>query len=121
MIRILPLLFLQIFFLLASCKSDPKPIEKLRGPVEPEIDKYDNLVDWAIYRGDKKANQYSELDQINAQNVHQLEKAWEYHTGEIATSNKSLNAFEDEPSLIEGNLVVCTTSRRLIALDPKTG
>ncbi len=32
-----------------------------------------------------------------------------------------LIAFEDQPSLIDGNLIVCTTSRRLIALDPQTG
>ena len=49
--------------------------------------------------------------------------AWEYHTGDVppADTNGSLIAFEDQPSLIEGNLVVCTPSRRLIALDPQTG
>ena len=49
--------------------------------------------------------------------------AWEYHTGEVppADTKGSLIAFEDQPSLIEGNLVVCTPSRRLIALDPQTG
>ena len=45
-------------------------------------DKYDNYVDWAIYRGDKKSNQYSELAQINAANVHKLKPVWEYHTGD---------------------------------------
>ena len=30
------------------------------------LDRFDNYTDWAIYRGDKKANQYSALDQINA-------------------------------------------------------
>jgi quinoprotein glucose dehydrogenase len=39
----------------------------------------------------------------------------------LSTAKTSLDAFEDEPSLIEGNLVVCSTSRRLIALDPATG
>ncbi|NND66990.1 MAG: PQQ-binding-like beta-propeller repeat protein, partial [Halioglobus sp.] len=37
------------------------------------------------------------------------------------STSDSLIAFEDQPSLIEGNLVVCTTSRRIIALDPATG
>ncbi|MBP6725271.1 MAG: PQQ-binding-like beta-propeller repeat protein, partial [Halioglobus sp.] len=66
---------------------------------------------------------YSPLTQINRDNVAALELAWEYHTGETppAGTTKSLIAFEDQPSLIEGNLVVCTTSRRLIALDPRTG
>jgi quinoprotein glucose dehydrogenase len=65
---------------------------------------------------------YSPLTQINAANVKDLQPAWEYHTGEPhSTSKKVLEAFEDEPSLIEGNLVVCTPTRRLIALDPATG
>lgn len=33
----------------------------------------------------------------------------------------SLVAFEDQPSLIEGNLVVCSVQRKLTALDPATG
>lgn len=66
---------------------------------------------------------YSPLKQITRENVANLERAWEYHTGEVppAEADGSLIAFEDQPSLIEGNLVVCTTSRRLIALDPRTG
>ncbi len=66
---------------------------------------------------------YSPLNQINRDNVADLALAWEYHTGEVAPAGTtdSLIAFEDQPSLIEGNLVVCTPSRRLIALDPQTG
>jgi quinoprotein glucose dehydrogenase len=64
---------------------------------------------------------YSPLAQINASNVKDLAPAWEYHTGETDNSKSSLDVFEDQPSMIEGNLVVCTTSRRLIALDPSTG
>jgi quinoprotein glucose dehydrogenase len=64
---------------------------------------------------------YSPLTQISADNVGNLQTAWEYHTGEISLDNKALDAFEDEPSLIDGNLIICTTSRRLIALDPASG
>ena len=66
---------------------------------------------------------YSPLQQINRGNVANLELAWEYHTGEVppADTTGSLIAFEDQPSLIEGNLVICTTSRRIVALDPRTG
>ncbi len=64
---------------------------------------------------------YSPLKQINAGNVKSLQKAWEYHTGEVSHDSHVLDAFEDEPSLIDGNLIICTTSRRLIALDPATG
>jgi quinoprotein glucose dehydrogenase len=64
---------------------------------------------------------YSPLTQINVGNVENLTLAWEYHTGEVSHATNVLDAFEDEPTVIEGNLVVCTTSRRLIALDPVTG
>ncbi|MCG8312588.1 MAG: pyrroloquinoline quinone-dependent dehydrogenase, partial [Pseudomonadales bacterium] len=65
---------------------------------------------------------YSPLKKISKANVAQLEVAWEYHTGDGAHPKPgSLTSFQDQPSMIEGNLVVCTTHRRVIALDPKTG
>jgi quinoprotein glucose dehydrogenase len=64
---------------------------------------------------------YSPLTQINTKNIEDLKLAWEYHTGDLSTVKKALVAFEDEPGLIEGNLVVCSTARRIIALDPATG
>lgn len=68
-------------------------------------------------------SKYSPLGQINKSNVGKLEKAWEYHTGDFPknVSKKMLVAFEDHPSMIEGNLVVCSVKRRIIALDPATG
>jgi quinoprotein glucose dehydrogenase len=64
---------------------------------------------------------YSALRQINATNVANLELAWVYHTGDTKVVPKSLTAFEDEPSIISGSLIVCSTSRKVIALDPATG
>ena len=64
---------------------------------------------------------YSPLTQVNTTTVEKLQQAWEYHTGDIGNSKTALEAFEDEPSLIDGSLVVCTIWRRLIALDPETG
>jgi len=64
---------------------------------------------------------YSPLDQINTDNVADLELAWEYHTGELDVEKGTLHAFQDAPSLIDGSLIICTTSRRLIALNPETG
>ena len=65
----------------------------------------------------QSGTKYSPLTQINAQNVGKLEKAWEYHTGEVFAKGQknALVAFEDQPNLIDGNLVVCTVSRRLIS------
>lgn len=65
---------------------------------------------------------YSPLKQITRDNVTQLQVAWEYNTGDGKEPKPgSLTSFQDQPSMIEGNLVVCSTNRRVIALDPKTG
>jgi quinoprotein glucose dehydrogenase len=68
-------------------------------------------------------SKYSPLKQIDVSNVADLQPAWIYHTGEMppGDAKNAMIAFEDQPSLIDGNLVVCTPSRRVIALDPRTG
>jgi len=70
-----------------------------------------------------RSTKYSSLKQINTQNVGNLEKAWEYHTGDLPKVDMKgmLVAFEDQPNMIDGNLVVCSVKRRIIALDPATG
>ena len=66
---------------------------------------------------------YSPLKQINTSNVDKLELAWEFHTGDVPQPGLKnvMVAFEDQPSMIEGSLVVCSTTRKIIALDPQTG
>ncbi|WP_167854764.1 pyrroloquinoline quinone-dependent dehydrogenase [Mangrovimicrobium sediminis] len=64
---------------------------------------------------------YSPLDQINRDNVNDLEVAWEFHTGDDPHKVDGLAALEDQPTLIEGNLIVCSISRKVFALDPATG
>jgi len=65
--------------------------------------------------------QYSPLAIVNRENVSQLELAWTYHNGDLAPDAPGLYALEDQPSLIEGNLIVCSISRKISALDPATG
>jgi quinoprotein glucose dehydrogenase len=79
-------------------------------------DKYDNYTDWAIYRGDKKANQYAELAQINATNVHKLEKAWEYHTGDPNAPSMYSN-----PIIVDGLMYFTTPRLHAVALNAATG
>lgn len=63
---------------------------------------------------------YSPLKQINRDNVANLEQVWEFHTGD--NPNEAMfTSFQDRPALIDGNLVVCSINRRVIALDPATG
>lgn len=79
-------------------------------------DRLDNHVDWGIYRGDKKANQYSELDQVHAGNVHRLELAWEYRHGQPEGPSMYSN-----PIVVDGLLYFTTPRVNAVALDAATG
>ncbi len=71
-------LYLSILILLVSVSCEKKSRLSDDTTAENKIpDKYDNYTDWAIYRGDKKSNQYAELAQIHAANVHKLKPVWE--------------------------------------------
>ena len=74
-------------------------------------------VDWPVYRGDPKANQYAALAQIHAANVHRLEPAWEYRTGD-ATARSTMHV---NPIVVGGVMYVTTPSLKAVALDAATG
>ncbi len=77
----------------------------------------------ATPQGQQMGSRYSPLDQVNRDNVAELELAWEYRTGALPPGDLTgtFISFQDQPSLIEGNLVVCSTRRDVVALDPATG
>ena len=74
-------------------------------------------VDWPVYRGDPKGNQYSALAQIHAGNVHRLERAWEYKTGD-ANERSTMHV---NPIVVNGVMYVTTTSLKAVALNAATG
>jgi quinoprotein glucose dehydrogenase len=74
-------------------------------------------LDWPVYRGDPKGNQYSPLAQIHAANVHRLERAWEYKTGD-ANLRSTMHA---NPIVVNGVMYVTTPSLKAVALDAATG
>ena len=74
-------------------------------------------VDWPVYRGDPKGNQYSPLAQIHAANVHRLERAWEYKTGD-ANQRSTMHA---NPVVVNGVMYVTTPSLKAVALNAATG
>ncbi len=82
-----------------------------------EPDPRDNTTDWAIYRGDKKGNQFAELAQIHAANAHRLRVAWTYHTGD-AGPRTSMYA---NPIMVDGLVYVSTPSLNAAAIDATTG
>lgn len=108
-----------IFLIASVCCShfscDAPSADKTNAP-EAAIDKYDNYTDWAIYRGDKRSNQYAELAQINATNVHKLKPVWEYHTGDPNGPSMYSN-----PIIVEGLMYFTTPRLDAVALNAVTG
>ena len=75
--------------------------------------------DWAHFHGDRTASHYSQLDQINKDNVSQLELAWTYHS-----SRKPLEARDElqcNPLVIDGRLYGTTPDGFFFAVDAATG
>lgn len=70
--------------------------------------------DWAHYLGDPSSSQYSTLSQIDRDNVHRLELAWTYETGDSAE-------YQSNNLVIDGVLYTATPSRNVTALDAATG
>ena len=85
--------------------------------VAPEIVQAFGNWDWPVYLGDQGRGQYSSLAQINATNVHRLEPAWEYHTGD-ATERSTMYS---NPLIVDGVLYAVTPSLKAVALDAATG
>lgn len=74
-------------------------------------------MDWPVYRGDQKGNQYSPLAQIHAANVHRLERAWEYKTGD-ANQRSTMHV---NPLVVDGVMYITTPSLKAVALNAANG
>jgi quinoprotein glucose dehydrogenase len=77
-------------------------------------------VDWRYYGGDSGGTRYSELAQINIENVVSLKVAWEFDTGEEVDSEKPL-ANQCQPIIVNGILYGTTSKHKLFALSAATG
>lgn len=74
---------------------------------------------WEHYGGDKTANQYSSLTQINKENVTNLQVAWTYHTGDASDTGGS--QIQCNPIIVDGVLYGASPKLKLFALDAATG
>ena len=92
------------------------------GPAGPAAPR--QASEWPSYGGDPGGQRYSVLDEITPGNVHRLEVAWTYETGDVSDGSgdvRSTTAFEVTPILVAGRLFLCTPFNRVISLDPATG
>lgn len=93
--------FLLIYLLIQSCQP-------------PEQTALDRPGDWPAFQGGPERDQYSRLDQINTNNVQNLMKAWEYHTGDSGQ-------MQCNPVIIDGILYGMTARVEPFALRADTG
>lgn len=94
--------------LLSGCGSDVTPDH------DPE-----QFRSWDTYKGDAGSSSYSSLDQINRDNVHLLQEAWRFHTGDQDSARGRL--IETNPIVVDGVMYVVSPLLKVIALQADTG
>ncbi len=72
---------------------------------------------WEVYGGGADSIRYSALNQINRDNVKQLERAWEYDTGDAFDSSE----MQCNPIVVDGLLYATSPKLRVFALAAATG
>ena len=81
------------------------------------------MVEWPYWGGNAANTRYSTIPDITPANVHQLDKAWEWNTGEKPNAEYGTRpgAFENTPIMIDNVLYLSTPYKRVVALDADTG
>jgi quinoprotein glucose dehydrogenase len=79
-------------------------------------------VDWPTADG-AQGTHYSPLSEITPANVHALEVAWTYRSGDVGDGKSDLagTAFEATPIMVDGVLYLSTPFSRVVALDAESG
>ncbi len=92
----------------------------LYGPsLQPAVAQPAEPVNWECVGGDRGCMRYSSLRQIHSGNVHQLELAWEFKTGELAAGQAKI--IESTPLIVDGVLYFTSGQRKVFALDATSG
>ena len=93
------------------------------GPSPSEIDYAGPTAEWREFAGTKGGSHWSELTQIDRENVAQLEFAWEHRSGDSHPGGDGHAAtwLQATPLVVNGTLYYNTPFMRVFALDPETG
>jgi alcohol dehydrogenase (cytochrome c) len=95
--------------------QETEPFEPV-GAVDDEdlLAAQENNGNWLMYGRTYDSNRYSELRQINRENVSRLQPAWTFQTG-------VLDGFECTPLVVDGIMYITTPWNHAYAIDCKTG
>ena len=75
---------------------------------------------WRIKGGTADGIQYSQLDQINKENVNQLQVAWSYQSGDADITNNRTQ-IQCNPIVVDGILYGTSPALKAFALDASNG
>jgi quinoprotein glucose dehydrogenase len=75
--------------------------------------------DWPVYLADNFSSHYSKLTEINRHNIDQLVLAWEYHTGDDVSMNRS--QIQCNPIIIDGIMYGTSPGLKVFAIHAATG
>ena len=78
---------------------------------------------WTAFHGDLASTKFSNVTSFTPENVSQLERAWDFRTGDVSDGSGDLveTVWSATPVYANGTLYLGTPFYRIIALDPATG
>lgn len=77
--------------------------------------------EWRHFNGNLGNTKFSPADQITPENVSRLEKAWEFHTGDVAEKSGPPTSWSATPLFANDTIYFATPFYRIFALEPDTG
>jgi len=87
------------------------------GVSAPATSLANQAMEWGVYSGNPESTHYSQLAQINRDNVKDLQVAWEFDSGDAFPSSEN----ECNPIVVNGVLYATTPKVNVIALNAATG
>lgn len=76
-------------------------------------------IGWQRYSADASGSKYSPLREINAENVHQLQVAWTFDTGDMR--EKPASTIQCNPIIIDSVMFLTTPGLKVVALHAASG
>lgn len=92
--------------------------------VDAEESSRSDFLSWSVYGGDPGQHQYSSLDEVNRDNVHALEVAWIYDSGDMDPEERPYHAtrrLQHTPIVLGNRLFGVSRALRVFALDAASG
>ena len=100
--------------LLCVCAASAGDLSLLAGQDRSDKSATAQQDDWSVYGGAPENDHYSNLSQINRENVRQLAVAWSYDSGEEG-------GLQTSPIIVAGVLYGITPTQQIFALNASTG